>query len=150
MSRPLLLCAALTLAAFPAAAETVLTINVPVDFHSLNEKAQAVRVGCRLTSKDPVTGIAQDGVGGAHSVDVKPDAAGNYTGTVAVTWDRNALSANDLTMIADPALTASCNFGLIIDGGNYVPNFKAYGAASVPTQVAAAPGTTFVGSTLAH
>ena len=148
-ARIFLLAATLAVFALPAAAETVLTINVPVDFHSLNEHVQTVRVSCVLTGKDPVTGN-QGQIGSYSFVDVQPDAGGNYSGTVAVTWARAAFAPAQLTTLADPALTASCNFNLVIDGQQYVPNFKAYGAPSVPPMVAAAPGTTFVGSSLAH
>ncbi len=143
------LASALAAFALPAAAETVVTVNVPVEFHSLNEHVQTVRVACTLTGKDPVTGNSGQ-VGGYSSVDIHPDAGGNYSGSLALTWDRSGFLPAQLTMITDPALTASCHFNLLIDGGQYTPNFLPNGATTVPPMVAAAPGTTFVGSTLAH
>ncbi len=144
-----LLSAALAAFALPAAAQAVLTINVPVEFHSLNEHVQTVRVSCFLRDRDPVTGNLET-VGNYSFTDIHPDAGGNYNGTVAVSWGQQGLSATQLTQIADPALNASCSFGLIIGDAQYVPNAMAAGQTTIPPMLAAAPGSTFVGSTLAH
>ena len=129
------------------AAEVLATFTVPVSLHSVNQQVDQVKIACWLNQKDPVTGnIGQYGVfnpgpwingesdnGNSVARLVKPDANGNFEGTLTLTLHKNV----------EPGIliSAQCNMALMIGNNAYTVQPATNAKASIA--VKAAPGTTY-------
>jgi hypothetical protein len=136
-----LLAAALVAAALVAAAPAALaadafTVNVPVDFKSLNAAVNFVRIRCTLTARDPGT-LAMTDFGPPKWTDLPVTGGATPTAPVVLVW-----RVEDFT----PAQQANfgnvtgggCQFQLSASGSLYIP----YGGETGPL-LAQRPGAPF-------
>ena len=79
-----------------ASAETVVTLNVPIQLKNLMPQVHAVLIVCTVSDKAYVPNEYVE-----KEKWVFPDSAGNYSGTLAITWDRSEFPQD---IQADPGL----------------------------------------------
>lgn len=131
--------AALFMAASPALGADLLTINVPVEFKSLNSSITGVEINCHVQGKDPVTFLTRNfGSAMGKSVTLAV-TGGNYTGPspVAVVFRTEDFSSDELKSLSSVA-GGTCHFTLNAGGVGYQP----YGGETSPT-LAQKPGAPF-------
>jgi len=119
----------------PVRAETVVTVNVPLDLHEMSAQISAIRVRCGIELQDAVTGGWEEVVW--HTVDVPLPANGELQTTVSVSFDRNAFYPLSEARLTGP-MKAVCELGMRIGGKLYTVD-RAFDAAPGPR--AKKPGT---------
>lgn len=123
------------LTAGPVRAETVVTVNVPLELHEMAPQISAIQVRCGIRLQDAVTGNWQEKV--YHTVDVPLPANGELQTTVSLPFDRNAFYPLPESRLTGP-MEAVCQIGLRIGGNTYAVD-SAFDAAPGPR--AKKPGT---------
>lgn len=135
-----LLAFAITIAVEPAATGAdAFTINVPVEFKSLDAAVTAVRIHCSVTGKDPVTlGPKSFGPSSGKWVDL-PIVGGAYGGpsTVTLVFKTEDFSAAEQAALGT-VTGGACEFSLRAGGAGYQP----YGGETAPI-LAQKPGAPF-------
>ncbi len=137
--RPVLLCAALgglALLAVPGQAQAAprITINVPVELHNLDATIDHFWIQCELRTMTPATGREERWGGVDNKVQLAPDAAGNYVGTVPV-----VIESYD----PPPPNLSSVICRLSFRSGTVTLAPQAAGVGLAPDTVKAAAGTPF-------
>ena len=126
-------------AASPALGADLFTINVPVEFKSLNSAITGVEINCHIQGKDPVTFNTRN-FGSAMGKSVTlPVTGGNYTGPspVAVVFKTEDFSSDEQKSLSS-VTGGTCHFTLNAGGNSYQP----YGGETSPT-LAQKPGAPF-------